>query len=50
MARLQAHETLDSTFDEMIDYFEDVIDWESLHSKEQNYLRNKIGRAKKMTT
>lgn len=49
MARLQAHETLESTFNDMIDYFEDVIDWDSLHSKEQNYLRNKMKQAKKIT-
>ncbi|MDX5981074.1 DUF2254 domain-containing protein [Exiguobacterium profundum] len=50
MARLQAHETLDSTFEDMIQYFVDVIDWDRLHVKEQNYLHNKINRAKKMAT
>lgn len=48
MARINAHSSLDSTFEGIISYFEDVIEWDDFHKKEQQYLRNKLSSAKKI--
>ena len=50
MARIKAHSSLHSTFEDIIAYFDDMIEWEKFHEKEQQYLKNKMSDAKKMVT
>ncbi|WP_300997578.1 DUF2254 domain-containing protein [Exiguobacterium sp.] len=48
IARLEAHPSSFQAFEEIIDYFDDVIDWGDLHERERAYLQNQLMRSKKV--
>lgn len=48
IARLEAHPSSFQAFEGIIDYFEDVIDWDDMHERERAYLQNQLMRSRKV--
>ncbi len=48
IARLEAHPSSFQAFEGIIDYFEDVIDWDDMHERELAYLQNQLMRSRKV--
>lgn len=50
IARLEAHDSHEETFEAFIDYFEETLDLEELHPRERAFLTNQMLRARKVQT
>ncbi|TCI37503.1 DUF2254 domain-containing protein [Exiguobacterium sp. SH0S1] len=48
IGRLRAHPTHHDTFEEFVDYIEDVINWDDLHPREKAFLTTQMMQARKI--